>query len=155
MQPDEIVPEIQSVPPEGKTPSPLRFAGALPKRAHSPAHPQLGNSAPLPKGKTETSAWRAERRSMTGLAASNGPKPTPSRRSARLLSSLGRTLAPPNAPVRCIARYGRWYSALYSVLVRGGLKFGWNGAEKRVFGRPRPTCLSLSHNMPQFAGQHA
>jgi len=32
MQPDEIVPEIQSVPPEGKTPSPLRFAVALHKK---------------------------------------------------------------------------------------------------------------------------
>ena len=58
-------------------------------------------------------------------------------------------------PVRCIARYGRWYCALYSVLVRGGLKFGWNGAEKRVFGRPRPKCHSLSAKVPQFAGQHA
>ena len=37
----------------------------------------------------------------------------------------------PAGPTRCIGRYGRWYSALYSVLVRGDSSSGGGGGGNR------------------------
>ena len=109
--------------------------------------------APPPGGKPETGGRQAERRSVTGWAVSGGPKPTPSRRSARLLSSLGRSLAPPNAPVRCIARYGRWYCTLYSVLVQGGAADRLPGLESKGAASFGKRGRSWSEKEPPLWGQ--